>query len=337
MESSLRASFTRIVSRASRKNDSINHLEWRKWVNSLRSHLSNDYVIPLKDLSDYAEYLSRWPSMFRQQEIFALIGESVLARQKGSGDDDAQRIMRSFLEAGLHIVPEDTKRFKRRQVTDTRRVTSGIVRMALPYDESLFCAALARRQGWFDRPPVTHESAPDPTSPFHVRAEYLWARAVMGSPIPSLARWINPVQDFAPYRIGSAKPGDIRSLLQVSEASRAMSCESGIARDCSDLIASLTSDHNMATESIWWLAVSKSPFPELTLPCARTCANRSDLLSENQKWVAVNGLRSLIQTGSISPPMKADLEQLVNIIRLPKRSDLAWKSPITILNSFKSN
>ena len=86
-----------------------------------------------------------------------------------------------------------------------------------------------------------------------------------------------------------------------------------------------SSDGQSAAALIWWMALSGDVTEEVLIGAMRTCVNKAESLSENDRWIAATGLEHIRKS---RPPWWCEqLEFCVknDTINRPASASVAWR------------
>ena len=183
------------------------------------------------------------------------------------------------------------------------------------------------------------------------KAETVWAigtfvsAGVVSGDVRDRVRRIVTAQDLMGFQIGRnfsnvsiADPATFVALLQLQSGFRKLGLDSSALFS---LIGDTLSDAStnpqcqngtVAAQCIWWSARVADPASPLLADWTRTCMNRVDSLSENERWIASTGLHELLKRNdSLEALSEESIRQLNycvsnDVLNRPQRAAVAWRS-----------
>lgn len=327
-----------------RRNPSVNHLKWRQWINTFKSSMSSSTsYFDHSHIGAVASYFARYPSVQRRHELFTSMGNQALMHTRCASEPHAylSEITRAFLEAGLHAPSIDERRFKKRQIAESHEVLQELLSafsgMNASSPEDIYIRRLARRQGWAIDDVESTGSAIilEHGAPLDERARYSWAMSQTDRQETNkntLQRLLCPIDLVG---IGS---DEIRRLMQLYDGYQTHLPGSPMLEVITACIEKFASSPCSAAHAIWWFAIINHPIDRHTIQWAQLCANRADSLTENERWMATTGIEHLMNMGKASTESEDGLRltRILALLKRPKRSDIAWKSPLGHIHTLHS-
>jgi hypothetical protein len=220
---------------------------------------------------------------------------------------------------------------------------------SIKFDDLLFLIAMAKQQGWISRIPenlrdISHQTILRlvPNLSFHKRADLAWAVSVLEGSIPVEKFFM--LSDFLPYQYHStsleqAPRQDAYRLTQIYDA--CMASSGTVQEMVMDILVPLSSDRHVscpvnAAHSLWWRAMSGGRLDSLGVNFMLICMNKSDTLSDRDRWISRNALRYLKPAPELDERSRSQWEFCLknDILGRPKRSSVSWRNSSQVADSF---
>jgi hypothetical protein len=345
--------------------DSVNSLPWKQFMNQLIGNSRGvDGVvggIGTKTLVPVISHISGYPNQERFHEFWTrIIGRLNLVGEIAF--EDRIEILQYLLKSGIRIGSPEILRYQKNQygeciVAVRDLVGNGMTDLAnangrdgLAINELLFLFAMAKQQGWISKVPeqIANIGLHNilqivPNLPFQKRAELAWAMSILG--IETAYSNFFTVSDLLSFQYHSNSTSiylsprkDVYRLVQLYDAFRSNDQVPDILLD---LLGPISSDPRVAcgiiaSHSLWWRAISGGRLDALAANFMLVCMNKSETLSERDRWISRMALRSLKPDPKLDDRTKSQWEHCVknDIIGRPKRSSLSWRNSSQVANSF---
>ena len=291
--------------------------------------------IDVSDIGKLLECISLSPAQARKHVIFSLCGSRVLQLRAVSSPFQACESMtlaRAFLEARLDLAGPDTLRFHSRQVIESVDVAGEVIRQlvkdiivdcmkltAAQACEAIYVIALSairygisglRNIDALASDAVNYAMGLAVGESLQVKAEVTWALSVLAnhnlvSPQTAIRnKRIVCDGDLVRLRgdigMSSGCFADLKHLFQIESGLYRNNKDSGIYKTVSEVVSGLSGsgeNGSMAAQCIWWCAVADEPSPDHLPAWVRTCMNKRASMTDNERWIASNGLKFLTTRG----------------------------------------
>ena len=334
-----------------KKGLNLNQLQWRQFFNWVDGKVLES--LNATQVCSIVQCLSKYPNQDRFHELMNRFGERIDRVSDGVDPSTALLIVRSYVEAGLHVVNPETRRYKKQQVSDAQQRARDLVPHLLERAlespdvdpiEKAYVGAMCLQQGFIDRSEMSFDTVIanglEATRSFDdlsvgTRAEFAWALSrlctenTLKGEISKLYT-LKDVQLFEYYKNMVSMPLMPRKewfrSVQIldatgSEGSRIAETVFESLRDKSTVCGT------MAAHALWWRAISGGQFDSVSAKCMQVCMDKVDSMSDVDKWKA---RCSLVYFGSKPVTDRSFARQLQycnrnDIIGRPKRAAVAWR------------
>jgi hypothetical protein len=324
------------------KPTNINSVSWKQFFNCLNTKTVSN--LSFSQLNEIIQHFAKFPNCERFHDILDIVGNRVLSAVHAGmiPPEVATSISRSYLEAGLHVASPECMRYRKRQVETVRDTARELIPKLVAVKDSAYVVALAVQQGYVGRDQVEVGTIIDkalglPTeSPLSVRAETAWALSLLGSGDTETTKQVAKLftlRDLQLFQYDSNLTSlpliprrDWFRVVQLFDATR------GTCTRTSETVTSCLSDKatvcgTMASNSLWWRAISGGRFDPVAAQCMRTCMDKVDFMPEVEKWKARNALM-YFETIPIHDTELGNQLAYCNrndILGMPKRAAVAWR------------
>lgn len=269
---------------------------------------------------------------------------SVDSRIRDLSTGQITAVLHSYMDASVDVVDSETKRFKSTQlrecITETHALISKLMAEVLSRDlapaESMklfYLIAKGHSKGWLETQSAdyklqnmlldTANYLKTAEVDFPSRCQTLWAVGRLTSmeqiTVPEnirtiLRRSIAPTE-FVRFDISSnytavqpASKCEFPHLLQLEEFLTILDFSDTIlGKELESVIEKVSLeniDPTIAANFIWWSAQSESGIHNFLTDWMTTCASHMNLLSENDRWKAVNGFAHIIEISNRNGTIK---------------------------------
>jgi hypothetical protein len=326
-----------------KKGGNIYSVSWKQFFNSLDAKTVKN--LSCFQLSEILSHVCKFPNFERFHDVLDIMGNRILTAAHAGliHPDVATSIARAYLEAGLHVASPECMRYRKNQLRVVRDTTREIIPKLVSCGSganAAYVAALAVRQGYvakdeMDLGSIFEQNFPAlPDSLITLRAELAWALSVL-SPQDTRKEILKlfTFQDVQMFAYNSNMPS--MSVIPRSEWFRIVQLLDATKGGCTrtaETVDDCLSDKatvcgTIASNSLWWRAVSAGTFDRVTAQCMRVCMDKVDYMSEDEKWKARN---SLMHFGTLPIADKELANQLAycnrnDILGRPKRAAVAWR------------
>jgi hypothetical protein len=276
-------------------------------------------------------------------------------------DQETKRFKSQQIQASMRTCHDLINRLVEDILKEAHEVTTSTVTTDL-----LFALALGLRKGWLTSVPdqaviesiaVLTLAQLDADASLRARAETVWALGELSSvggylisdSVKAKVKRLLGESELLPFdltqnfsTVDSVPREDFSILLQLQSGFEHL----GLSDTCiSSRVAGILShvstkpefaDSSICVYFIWWLAQSESPVHPLLNEWAKTCINRADSLTDNERWMASTGLAHVMEIARrrdddlIKILSETEISQLQycvrkDVLNRPKRASVSWR------------
>ena len=336
-----------------KKDSNLNQLQWRQFFNWVDGDVLGS--LSGSQIGEIVQYVSKHPNQARFHDLMHRFGERLDRLMDGIDPKTALQLVRSYTEAGLHVVSPEVNRHKKNQVREAQNIARSIIPRLIQRGEessdsdpieSVYVTAMCWEQGLVDRSSLRTDTVikrgfdmirERDDIPIATRAEFAWgASRVAGGhgnmtlPQKDIQKLytLHDLRLFEYYKNLVSMPLATRRdwfrVVQLLEATGQNTIHEIVMKSLED---KSTVCGSMASQVLWWRAISGGRFDSISAQCMQVCMDKVDSMPDVDKWKARS---SLVYYGTKSVPTDRLSDQLQfcntnDLLGRPKRAAVAWR------------